>query len=959
MGVKNKIFRTLVKKLFIITIGLLLVVNVSLAGFVQRDNPGDSNINYQSKIKFYLDLKTKIFLKKISVKEKMLTQMIRNIAEEMQARDTDKQILNDVEFDLVYDTGERIMLEYNSETNAIKDIIFELEKLEFVVQRQDDLKLLNELEKVKDQLMDAPGDDQFENLSDQEISQKINHYSKEISTILNIYNSIVAFQKRASNLGDEEIVKLLEQQKTQIINILEENRLAVPGIENVVQDYIKDAASIINILKQINPLKVFVENDSSAFEDVDQVQANIVAGLDERILNLIGATRQEDLSGRTITDFFKNWKSKKIAEYQLRYTKYRIFKDKLFNSSTSEERNRMLENEISDALLNFGEAEYELAGMQLKHIFYTYSYYYPNLDGVIFYQAEANYANFYYDSASKCYLTIIENFPNSKFLGQCYLRLATISYTFSEQKKFFEYYNKLDEFKDINKEDKNRVDFLAASLLTHLHRFDTANEILKNFDRKSKYFPMAQYLHGMVFTNLNEYDEAKKTYKKLVSNKRYSNADINISIIKNESLLKLGYIHYKNGEYEKALSCFTQISKGFQKYENSLINQPGSNLKNDQYDSVVNKIELLCNNFLLSNYAYEGFVLSAFCKRAQQSPREGLEDVQNVAKSKQILDPVRKYYKKRSKILQQLDELKILEERILQRQNKQLYPIAAKIQALINDALTSFRYRGAVSSRMLAEYNNGRKKVVRQIKTFDKIIKFIEEQNNREQLANAVQQGKALMIVLGEYQLKQSMSNSSYFLDNPLAPKEGAIIYRYGIVDQLFNELIIEDRSAQKNMEAIANLVQSQNKELGIELTLNLEILAEDFVDTNNHLSRFQVWLANHKIKDAETQSNGWANNNAFVFKDINFILLKEQTGKLIELTEIISKIEHVLDSKKNDLEANITRYNRELKKMQKEMEKEITRLQKIEKEKYFQEIYFETKTREIDTKSIEENEFR
>jgi len=937
----------------------LVVVNVSRANIEQSDTSGDSNINYQLKSKFYQDLRTKLFLKQIFVKEKMLIQMVRNIADEIQARENNIQALNDVEFDLVYGTGEEVCKQYNSETDMIENIITELDKFEFIIQRREDLKLITELEKVKDKLIETLDNNNFgiKTISNQEITQKINEYLKTKNSLLKIYNSIVAFQKLTSKVDDKEVFRLFEQQKTRIINILEESRLAGSFGGNVVQDYIKDATSAINILKQISPLNVFVESDSNALVDVDQLQANIIAGLDERIFRLIGNTRQEAPSERTIASFFKIWKQKKRAEFQAHYTKYRIVKDYLINSSTNEERNRMLENDVCNALSNYTDEEYELAGMQLKQIYNTYSYFYQNLDGVIFYQGEANYANHYFDSARKNYLNIIKNYPNSKYAGQCYLRLLMISYTFSEHEKFIDYYTKLDKFKNIEKDEKNKADLLAAHILARTQDFDKINELFKNFDRKSKYFVKAKYLHGISLTYLKKYIEVEKLYEQIVDNKRYNRTDKNISIIKNESLLKLGFIHYKNGGLEKALSCFTQISNGFPKYEKSLIGQPESNSKNCLYDFVINRTEQLCNNFLMSNYASEGFVLSAFCKRIQQGPGLGLAGVLNETKSKQIFDPAIEYSKKRDKILRQLDELKILEERILERQNKILYPIIIKTRALIDEALTSFCYRGAVNSRMLAEYTNGRKKVVRQIQELEKIIIFVKEQNNREQLANVLQQGKDLMTVLGENQLQQSISNSSYFLDDPSTPKEGAIIYRPSIVDEMFNELIREERHAQKDMEAIADLVQSQNKGLSIELTLNLEILEEGFVNLSNHLNRFQVWLTNHKTNDSKTQDFSKANFSKFAGNDINFALLREKKEKLSELHKIVSKIENVLEIKKDDLQTKITRFDQGLEQLRDEMEKEIIRQEKLEKERYFQEKYFETKTSENVTKPAKKKE--
>ena len=950
MHSNNRITTLFIKALFFIILFLFSAALNNPAIAVGKTVSDNLEIDFNTKLKFYLDIKTKRFLKKMTTKEMFLTNMIESITKEMRDRGKDKLSIDEIGFNLIYGKGKTILEEYNAEIDAIKEIIIELDKLELVIQRKDDLKLLKEVEDVKDELMRALEDHKFgiKNFSNQEMAKMIHEYSKEIKSVLKIYDDIAGFQKRASNAGDIEVVKQLEQQKERVINILENSRIAGAAPDEVVKDYIQEANAIVDILKQVDQLKNIVGADSSINWDIEQVQESIITGVDERILKLFGYTQKEEFTGRTISDYYKNWKAKKTSEYQLRYTKYRIFYHNLIKNATPEQRNRMLENEISSALLNYAEENYELAEMQLSKIYSTYSQFYPNLDGVIFYQSEANYANNYYDSAQKGYLNIIKNYPDSKFTSQCYLRLMMINYTFNNNDKFFKYYDKLMEFGDLESEDVNKASYLSAYRLANSNRFDEAKKILENFDSKSKYFAVAQYLHGIILTNIDKFNDAIKIFESIIDKKNYPWTDLNISIIQNESLLKLGYIFYEKGEYDKALSYFSQISKGFNKFDNSLIGQAWTNLKTGKYDNVINKVDLLCNNYLMSNYTYESMVLSAHCKRVQNRNEAALTDLRYVANSKQILNKVKKYNEERSKILKQLDEIDILEEKVLEHQNKNLYPQVVKARALINDALTTFKYRGAISSRVLEEYNSERKIIVRQIDEFDKIIKFAEKQDNKKMAVNALKQRNRLMKVLRQYKVNQPVSNISYFLDYPLATKEGGIIYRRGIIEKLVNELLLEKKGIQKDLEIIAELSKIRDKNSRIDVTIDLEILEEDFQDLNNQLNQFQVWLANHNVEQIETQTVQWADFSGFGISDINFALFREQNRKIVGLSKNVTQIENMLDSKKNELELRITRFDNELMKIQKEMESEKVRLEKLEKEKYFQEIYFETRAKEI-----------
>ena len=162
-------------------------------------------------------------------------------------------------------------------------------------------------------------------------------------------------------------------------------------------------------------------------------------------------------------------------------------------------------------------------------------------------------------------MKIVSEFPNSQYAGLSYLRLMIISYTFNRFDEFMRYYEKLSAYPDLDKEDVNKAHYLVAHHLVQQRQYKKATEILGKIGEDSKYFPVAQYLFGSALLNLDKYSQAKKVFQNLVAVKNYPWTDLNISLITNESLLKLGFLEYHLGEYEKAISYFDQISKGFEK----------------------------------------------------------------------------------------------------------------------------------------------------------------------------------------------------------------------------------------------------------------------------------------------------------------------------------------------------------------------------------------------------------
>lgn len=951
--------KTLSLRILILCFTILILMNgYDIANVYSeiRDRRKDINVDFETRLKFYLDLKTKRFLKKMAIKEQLLLEMIQIVTSEVESRGKSGIDSFEVGFDLIHEKSDNLLKQYETEIQSLKKIINELEQLELTVQRIDDLKTLESVEQLKDHLLTILDDQKLASghLTKDQLAKMIDDYSKEINRVLKIYEEIDYFQKRATAAGDLEMVKQLNQQRQRIIKILEDSRIAGPSPDRVVENYIEEAVSVVDILRKIDSLEGKVDTDTILTSNIKDVRNQIIANIDKRVLELFGYVDNEKFDGITVSEYFKTWKSKRIAEYQVKLVNYQILRNHLIKIATSQQRDRMLEREITNALLNYSDQKYELAEMQFQQIYNAYKDYYGHLDGVILYRSEANFANHYYDVAKDGYLKIINEYPDSRYMGQCYLRLLVISYTYGWKNEFFNYFEKVKDFLNIDREDLNKAHYLAGYLYVQQNQYEDAKRVLENIKDASKYYLPAQYLLGIVLSNLEKYTQAKQVFEKIINQENYPWTNLDYSIIRNESLLKLGYLHYQRGEYEKATYYFDQISKGYDGYDASLLAQAWANLKKGQYDNAINKVDIICNDYLMSNYIYEALVLSAHCKRIENRTDEAMNDFRYVANSKHALGQVQAYNEERSRILTQLDELEQIEDSILEHQNKNLYPAVVKVRDMINDALLSFRYRGSVSSRFLEEFNDERKILIRQIEEFDSIIKYAEQQGNQEMLNDAVNQRNRLISVLESYQFTQAASGASYFIDYPLATKEGGFIYRRGIINKLLSDLVFEKQRVQQDLEMVTRLMTMSNEKSRMDATIDLEIIEEDLRDLNNQLNQFQVWLANHHVEDIKPETEKWTNISGFGMTDINFVAYRERIKTIGGYQKNLTLIDDVLRAKRQQLEERIRRFDGEVGKIQKEMEAEKIRLEKLEKEKYFQDIYFETKTKEIENEEIE-----
>ncbi|MBD3288454.1 tetratricopeptide repeat protein [candidate division KSB1 bacterium] len=911
-------------------------------------------IDFDTRLQFYIDMKTKRFLKKMSKKELFLLQMVENIVDEMKLRGKERLLKDDIGFNELYVESNKLIEEYSGEIENIIYIIHEVEKLEALVKRGDDLKLLTEVDELRDNLATILEDRKVikTRMTRKKKSEMIHEYSNEVESLLEIYDEIDKFEKWAQVAGDHGVLKKIKRQKQKILNVLEMNRMVNPLQDSAVEEYMSETTNMVNILRELDRLEVKAVYDSIIqSEDIETVRQNIITSVDNRILDLFGYSENTNTRERLkITDYFREWKAKRIAEYQLKFTEYRLLRTQLIKSASSAEMDRMLERELNDALLNFTDNKNDLAVMQFEEILKTYKPHYSTLDGVYFYKSEANFDNGYFDAAYEGYKKILDRYPNSIYKSRTMFKMLIICYSYEWYDKFMQLLAEYKNLNDIDPTNLNEISYLAGYILFQDKKYDKSITILQEVDKDSKQYMAAQYLLGIVYANLDDYAQARLIFERLVESENLPWTDINSAIIKNESALKLGYLYYQNGEYNKAVHYFDMVSKGYHKYDFSLVGQAWANLKKGEYEESIQKSSALTNNYLLSSYTYEAMVLSAHCNKIMNKKEDALQDLRYVSNSKKVLEHTKEYNEERKHILDQMEELERLEERILDRQDRKLYPQVVKIRDAINDALMSFYYRGSISSRVVEEYNDERNVLLRQIREFENIMEFAKEQQDQDTYKEALEQRNRLLFVLEKYPMENLATEVNHFVDYPLAVKEGGMLYQQDIMKKTISELLEEKRRVKSDLEMISQLLTVSSAETQMEVMMDLEILEEDLQDLHNQLNRFQVWLSNNNLEELDTETEYWADFSGFGISDINYTTYYEQIRKISSLSKNLSYVDEILRKKKDELEKRISEYDSHALKIEREMEAEKIRLDKLEKEKYFRDLYFETKVRETET---------
>ncbi|MFQ5708327.1 MAG: tetratricopeptide repeat protein [bacterium] len=912
-----------------------------------------TQISFEDKLGFYLNQKSKNFLVEMTNNEKLLLQQINNITREIKARGKRAFLKDEIGYTKIFGKSEKLVAEYSRELKKVLQLYDEIQQLEKVVVQVNDLDSWDKLADLRYQLMGVLENREIFKKgthSQAVVSQMFKDYFKEIDSVLLLNKRLDRLERYAKEQGDEHLLQEVQMQRNQISYLLSENQITASE-DTLTDQYITENKLVVNVLKQLDALQAQALNDNSEVSlEIEKLKRSLLSQLDDRVLALLGYDSNVAPDRSTVTEIFDTWKAGQIADYKVRFTQYEIMKANLLNHSSNAERARMLERDLKDAFSSYIDANYSLAEMQFNEILKDYRDYFANMESVLFYRGETYFARQLYEKALTDYDQIVTEYPNSPYLSDALARLLLINEEMGNTTDFYRYFAMVQaNSANITQTCSDQCNYLAGYVYFKNANFESSKLSLSHVSRDSKLYLMAQYLLGIVYANENNYTEAKRIFEALTNLDNYPWTDAQTTFVRNNALLKLGYLSYEQGEYEKARNYFGSVSPGFSHYDKSLLGAAWTNLKEGRYGDTVQDVNKLFHNYLASNSTYEALVLSAHCKRLLKENDAALKNLRYVANARSVFELSKQYNDERKKILDQLAKIDQIEDKVLDRRDESLYSVTSKIREQIQKMLLQFRYRGGTGSLMLEDLRDERKVIFKQIDELNKIIAQAEANGNSKVANDANYQRERLIKTLDTYQSDLSIRNINYFLDYPLATKESMTNYRKDILSEMMPELEKERQRITSTLAQIQNL--RKNKRLtqhNLDAKLDLEILEKDLSDLRNHSSQFRAWLLANKVEDVNTKFDQWADFSGFGMSDITFQSIEERDKEISAMAQNIESVNQLLQHRKEALARKLSDFDAEVEKIEKELKKEQIEIEKREREKYFKDLYFDTQEGEV-----------
>ncbi len=904
---------------------------------------------FPDRLAFYLDRQSRDFLEDLAVREKLLVEMLQNIRGELRRRGQRAVRQDELGYKAIYAEADSLSSEYENELRTLVDMVREIEQLQEAVDQTRDLYTWEKLADLRARVLRA--------IENRELFKKgqyteararalVREYHAEVDSVLALYHRLGTLVRAAARRGDREMEQMVVAQMDSIQAWLDSYEAV--EIDSLTDAYVNELVQVVNVLNRLQALQArALRLDSRLALQVEEVRRTIVSRLDQRLLALVGYRDFE--MGPRVSELVQEWKKQQLLDYQAHFARYRAMKRSLLQSATPAERARMLQRDLRDAFNNYVEQDYALAQAQFDLLIDDYGPYFESLPAVLFYRGESYFVRNLYDEALADYQRVVSQFPDSEYLGDSLLRVLVIYQRLHQLAAFDQYFRHLQSLGDnIDRATYEKCQYLAGYVYLKQSRFAEALQALAQVSPDSPYHLTARYLFGLSYINLGDYDQAKAVLAELADQAGSPATDARTALVRNYAALKLGFLHYERGEYEAALAYFDRVSPGLHEFDQALLGAAWAHLKLGHYAQTVAYAERLTRENLASTHAYEARLLGAHAKKLLHQDEAALRDLRYVANARRILELTERYNREQRRVVEQLATLDQLESEILDRRDPHLFAITKQIRQDLQNALQQFRERGSTGLLLLEGYEEERQAILAQIAELDRMIADAFERGDGRVLQEAHQQRERLLKALDVYQADLNVRNVNYFVDYPLAVKEGSEKYRKGIVERLDRALEQETRRVHARLTEIQAMKQAlTGQRRDPEAQASLAMLEQQLRALKHRLSRFQIWLADHQVQELQTDFDQWADFSGFGMSDAAFATMREKEEAILQLAENKQSITSILEQRKSILEQRLRAFEEEAQRIERKLHQEKIEQEKKNREEYFEKSYFDTSDKE------------
>lgn len=690
-------------------------------------------------------------------------------------------------------------------------------------------------------------------------------------------------------------------------------------------------------------------------ESPGDISANI-ARSKERLLKAFGEVDNDDgnILGRppTIYDLFVEWRRTEEVKYSLRLADVRLARKNLLKSAGLQEVQRMFNEEIKLAYTRFNYADYELAELLLSDVSEEYPLWgIRNIDDVLFYKAESNFALNRLMHAEEDYNELIRQYPSTTYLAEVYGRLVQIHYTMNNYGKVVEFANLYQNLAALSNPEYYDIQFLQSMAHYQMGNFDETVATLLNVPEGHAYYYLAQYFIGNAYLDSDLLDDAVTSYLKLVNDLEAP------AYLHARSLYKLSVVEYERDNYLAAINYLNEVAPGFSQYDKVLnalawcyyeVERSKPAGEKRDFSQARFYAKRLIADYYASPYKMEATGLLAYINQSENEPLEAIDLYREVYQEKVKRGSIETYIGERNR-LESLHRDAIEEkEAALREGNSEAYIRATDLIARLQVEIHGLDISETSSSGLLMFQEANA--VIDQIKELNQLRLAAEESNN----SVAVDRIDSLRVRLGAIletfpdEVFDPKSRVNFFDDYPvskyvteeelhhqqLEQKKKEVLDEIARIDMLVKEMDgqIVQASSRNNFDLVAKYEQKRRHLL--QLKKRYDFLYVGIQETSSQENPYPEF-------------NRWGDLGAFGIINVYFDQKQKSQGKLVKVADVFERVNKQLNYRKQVIEDKIKKIESEVRFMTMKARMEERARLRAERERAFRESYFDTRESE------------
>ena len=748
----------------------------------------------------------------------------------------------------------------------------------------------------------------------------LDEYIREMERMAQLIDDIELLERKARQRIDLEALKDLSNLKESIKFILESD-ISSSRFEKTIDSVEPNENNDQNVYGEISEDTIPISNDSS--EDW---------------------TNPENL--------FEQWKYNQILNYKVKYTEYEFLRTRLMQTATPSQEKRMFQRYLKKILETYSSGDFNLARLQFKDLLNTYTSY-RFVDDILYYYGESCYGLNYFDEALEAYQRVINEYPESAFYVKALVKQIYIYYIYGELDNLQEVYQQLSIHKDqLDLEQLGTVLYLVGNTYFKSGDYEEALETLGKVSNGTTYFFPSLYLSAACCSNLDRDELALSTYHMIVDEKSRSDKDPILAQIRNNALLKLGLIYYERGENEKAVDYFNQVTQDFQFYDLSVMAKAWSAYRSGRPGEVLENVDWLLNNAMISNYVYEAMVLAASSKELLGNKEEAIEDLKQVYRIGSETNQNQIESSDPWQLVQDFREAGEIYQESLDEQDRMMFAEIDKIRQFLQASVAVPELADLDQSDTDENSIGTAEELLKQIEKLDNLEMQVENRDNK-QLIQQIRQIRSNLIQVLQSQTDRFSSTLYNSDESPLLRRMGMAEYQRYIFRSLLLQTAREKEQTKKDILEAEQLLEETDQQSHFEIVLHMEISKEELEDYYGKLNLYQVWLLENMPQDFQIELDRWASFSGYGISNINFSRIKENEQRIAQISQTIQILDQTFQSKRNNLDNRIQSLLNDVAKIEEQMQQESVKKEQEERDQFFQIEYFNKQQQESDVGGI------